>query len=1023
MTEPILDFRDAGKFYRQALELARAYTPEWSNYWPPVMNDPATEQDTAATAQAVDQDPGLVLLNLFAKLAAYTASIENQIPAQRRQAFFSFLAMTLRPPLAARAPLQFRLRADQSAQRVPAQSAVLDADAQNIRFQTSDELLVVPATLSAAMTIIPAQDQYIDALPVLGPAAATGTAAQSVPLFVADEAVDPLETPLGHWFIIGDEALFKPDPALQRITLTLTGKALYPEYFAQWLDGALKPLVAQVAASGDDTRLDITLDTLPAADALTIDALVLNIDANKINGAASTSEQSPAYWLLVKPNPQTKVLASLAGQLPVITGLQCTFCGDAIQPQQAASGIVLADLANGVYPFGQTPQLNDAFYVRSDSVFARTGARVTLTFDLAPVSTPYPVTLYWQFWNGSAWQSFNATPADVSQYRFADTTSNLQGNNATGPTAISFECPKMSTTQVAGNEGLWIRVQIVSGGYGAQGGFTVEGVGAAIDAVPMLTAEQKKSVTAYLNDVEGVNFSYRFNDSTYAPPYIRSLQMGYSYAARPSRYWSYNAFSLTRFLFSPYKPVDALLTGFYFAFAPEGFGREAPGNRLNLYFDLQQERVRAGRGLQWQYHDGANWQTLDVDDGTYGFSRSGILSFVVPAAMTSASLYSQTAWWFRVEDAHVERTIRVYGVYPNTVMSRNITTVDDEVLGSSNGQPGQSFTLLNTPVLPDADLRVIETQTLETGAALDASASVEEAVQVSQPWQQVETFALCGPTDRVFTLDFQNGLVTFGDGYNGMIPPAGYNNIVAARYDYTQGLAGNVAPNRIALLRPGIDNIEAVTNPAHARGGVNGDTTRTIATTSPALVKANGYAVELGDITALAAHASPEVAQARAIETPGQTIRVAIIAQSTAPAPYVAPELIEEVTSYLRARCLAPLASRIKTVAAGYVTIDVTAQLNVTCATDQVNALRQTLETQLAAFFQPVFGGPAQDGWRFGQTVQALVVSRFLRTLPQVAAVAGLALNGVQNGNVALAPDQLPVAGRMSLLLYPGAAQ
>ncbi|RKP46827.1 baseplate J/gp47 family protein [Trinickia fusca] len=1033
--EPILDFRTADDFYQQALTLAQTYTPDWAAYWPAVLNQPVAEQDPAAAAAAIDQDPGLVLLKLFAQMAGYTAGIENQIPYQRRQAFFQFLAIPLRPPLAAQAPLRFTLAAGEPPQLVPAQSAVLDEAAQDIRFQTQADLLVLPAQLAAAMTIVPAQDQYIDAMPVLGPAAAGAPATASVPVFVADGMVDPSEQPLGHWFMMGDAELFKPDPALQYLRITLYGKQLYSEYFGQWFDGALRPLAVQLTPSDDARQLDITFQQMPVAPPQTIDSLVQAIYAQEDPGAAFTaptegaSDQAPAYWLLSKPSPQVKVLSSLVEQLPVITGLQCTTRGEGIQPQQAAFNVVLLDIANGAYPFGETPQTNDAFYVRSDSVFSRPGARVSLVFDLVPVAVQYPVVLYWQFWDGKGWQSFNETLAQASRYQFVDTTHNLQGNAADGPTWIQFECPVMAETTIAGATGLWIRAMIAEGGYGQSGGFVTTSVAETIDGIPdaILHPEQKQQVITYLNDVEGVNFSYHFNEAQFYPPYIRSLQIAYSYAARPTRYWTYNAFELSRFLYLPYQPVDAVLTGFYFAFAPDGFGAHAPGNRIALYFYLQQEEAAPGGKLDWQYYDGGNWQPLSVDDGTHGLARSGIVSFIVPATMRAASLYSETGYWFRIDNAHVNRTIRLLGLYPNTVMGRNVTTVNDEVLGSSNGQPSQSFTLSRTPALPDVDLRVIENVPLEadTLAALDAVPLAEASTGsegIGIRWRQVDTFSLCGPTDRVYTLDCENGLVTFGDGYNGMIPMVGYNNIVAAYYDYTQGLAGNVGAGRLTLLRPGITNIEAVTNPAPALGGVGGDTAESIAVTSPALVKSNGYAVDIGDFSALAAEASQQVARARAIETPGQTICIALLAKSTVPVPYTTPEVLTRVRDAVCARCLAPLAPRVATVAPDFVPIDVTAQLTVACAPDRINALEEDLVAQLEAFFQPVFGGPGGDGWPFGQPVLAMTVSRFLRDLPQVQAVSSLSLNGTQNGNVALLPLQLPVAGQMSLLLYPEAA-
>ncbi|WP_211463548.1 baseplate J/gp47 family protein [Collimonas silvisoli] len=1022
MTNPTLDFRSAEQFYLQALALANVYAPEWADYWPTAVPG----------AQDVDQDPGLVLLNLFAQLADYTAKIENQMPEQRRLGFFKFMNMQLRPPLPAQAPLHFSLKSGQPPQLLPAQTPVLDAAQQQIRFQTNQDLLVLPAVMSAAMTIIPAQDQFIDAMPVLlgDQASQSGT-----PIFVADQAIDPAEQALPHWFMMGDPELFKPDDALQSITVTLTGKQLYPEYFDQWFDGALTPLTAQLIESSDNRALDIVLTRTPTAQALTISQVQQELydqddpDAGFDAAPDARQDQTPEYWLLVKPGPQVKVLASLAQQLPVITGLSCSFKGHKIQPQQAAYNVVLLDITNSAYPFSETPQKNDAFYLRSDSVFAKTGAIVTLFFALTAVKRTFPAKLNWQFWDGKQWQSFNQTSTDVSTYQFVDTTSNLQYDNPDGATYIQFQCPAMGKNTVAGSEGLWIRSVIAEGGYGQEGGFATTSVNATIDAVPdsILNTEQKQNVSNYLNNVAGVNFSYTFTHTDYYPPYIQSLQITYTYSAKPASFWSYNAFYLSRFLFSPFKPVDEKLTGFYFAFAPEEFGGMSVGNKLALYFYLQQEQAAPGSKLRWEYNDGQQWQALAVDDATYGLSRSGVVGFTIPAAMREAYLFSQTAYWFRVINPHVGRTIRVYGIYPNTVMASNITSVSDEVLGTSNEQQFQTFVLNYKPVLANLALVVIESLGLEAASGADAGASVDlsqisvAADEVARQWQMVDTFAFCGPTDRVYTLDYQNGLITFGDGYNGMIPPAGHNNIIAAYYEYTQGLKGNVDAGAINLLRPGIANITGVGNPAPAAGGVGGDTVVEVGATSPALIRAGGWAVQMQDISALAAAASQQVAQARAVEaaddSAGHKIRIALLALSADPVPYTSPAVLNQVADYVKQYCLAALADRIGTEPPDFVPVAVTAQLMVDVAPDQINALQQAIADRLQAFFQPVFGGLDHRGWIFGQTVQASTVSVFLRQMPEVKAVLGLSLNGRQNGNIVLLPTQLPVAGDMLVYL------
>ena len=1013
MTSPTLDFRDAEQFYAQTLALAKAYVPEWSDYWntlPPSASD-------------VDQDPGLVLLKLFSQLAAYTADIENAMPEQRRLGFFQFMNMQLRAPLAAQAPLRFLLKAGQPAATVPAQCAVLDGQDQTIRFQTNETLLVLPATLSAALTLIPAQDQFIDALPgLLGDQA-------GVPIFVASQQADPAEQPLGHWFMMGDPALFKPDDALQSITVSLTGKQLYPEYFGQWFDGALTPLTTQLTSSSSERQLDIVLGMTPRAAAVPLAQLQRQLYRAGEPGAGfdaaplSGQDEEAQYWLLVKPAPQVKVLASLAQQLPVITGLTCTFKGKAIVPQQAACNGVLLDIANGAYPFGETPKTNAAFYLRSDSVFARTGALVTIHFTLATLQHTFAVRLVWQFWDGVQWSAFNATTTDASTYQFVDRINNFQYDNPDGATCIQFACPKFGPGTVAGSEGLWLRCVIAEGGYGQQGGIASTSVSATIDAIPaeVLDQAQKLGVSKYLNDVAGVNFSYTISQPSYYPPFVLSARIEYSFAAKPQSFWSYNAFTLSRFLFSPFKPVDALLTGFYFAFDDAGFAAACVGNKLVLYFYLQQEQAAPGRTLQWEYHDGQQWQALAVDDATYGLSRSGLVGFVVPAAMQAAYLFSQTAFWFRINNAHVDRTIRLYGMYPNTVMASNLTTLVDEVLGSSNEQMFQQFTLDYPPVLADVLVCVIEPAGLmagrEPGAAELADAALAEvrvgAGEVARRWTQVENFAFSGPTDRVYMLDYANGLLTFGDGYNGMIPPPGHNNIVAMRYHHTQGLAGNVGAGALTVLRPGIANIAAVANPAPAAGGVGCATRAELAATSPALVRAGGWAVQLQDFTALAGAASAQVAQARAVEAEGNTIRIAVLPLSTDPLPYASPALLDQVGVYVRQYCLAALVGRIGIEAARYVPVSVTAQLAARIAPDQIQAEQARIAALLRAYFQPVYGGPPGQGWRFGQTVQASAIHVLLRSLPGVSAVLGLNVNGRQDGNVVLAPTELPVAGGM----------
>lgn len=1011
MASPILDPRSADDIYQQALVLAKAYCPEWSGDWPATLD-----------AAAVDQDPGLVLLNLFSLLGKYLVDIENQVPVQRWLAFYQFLNLQLRPPVAAQAPLTFALRTGQAPRLVPAWAAVLDAPTQKIRFETAAPLLVVPADLAVALTVIPAQDQSINALPWLG----SGT---SVPIFTIAED-SPAQKPLGHWFLLGDGALFRPDPALQHITLRLTGTNLHPAYFAQWFDGGLNPLKAEVIGPADGLSLDITLLDMPQAPAISIGVLQQALYAadggsgEATGGAIDAGDTATSFWLVVKPSPSQRILTVLDGQLPVITGIACIVSGDDIPAEQAASNQAMLDISNGGYPFGQTPAPNDIFYLRSDSVFAKAGAQVTLTFTLRPVNQAHKVTVAWQYWSGSSWASFNETAVDINLHQFTDTTSNLQGNAFGVPTTISFVCPVIEPTTVAGTKGRWIRAVLTQGSYGTLGGYTSEPVDATINAISgkILNDEQKKQVIDYLTKTEGVSFSFHFESSSYAPPYIAGLSLAYRLPSRPTRFWSYNAFELTRFLFSPFKPPADPYAAFHFGFTPEEFVRYSRGQPLSLFFHLAGEGTAPRLALVWQYFDGAAWQILAVDDGTEGLTRSGIVRFTVPAAMTAATLFSRTLCWFRIVDGAPGPEVRLYGLYPNSVAAMNAVGVVDDILGSANGQPSQTFQLSHTPVLPGLVLDVVEPQGLqpEDGplTVTPPDTTPGTSGQVRRRWKQVDTFAFSGPAERVYTLDTADGLVTFGDGRNGMVPPPGHDNIIAAAYNYTDGLSGNVDAGVLTVLRPGISDITGVHNPVAAIGGADGDTRDVIATAGPARVRANGRAVDASDLGTLAEESSPQVARARALVDQGPAIRITVLPRSAAPRPVADPALLDRVRVGVTAACLAPLASRLTVAGVDYLPVAVTAQITSTVPIDQRLVFQQAVADRLTRFLHPVFGGLDGTGWGIGQAVRASSIVTLLRGDSAITGVPGLSLNGQPFTDVPMGPGLVAAAGAMAVYVY-----
>lgn len=137
------------------------------------------------------------------------------------------------------------------------------------------------------------------------------------------------------------------------------------------------------------------------------------------------------------------------------------------------------------------------------------------------------------------------------------------------------------------------------------------------------------------------------------------------------------------------------------------------------------------------------------------------------------------------------------------------TTVTNELLGTTNGRPGQQFRLANPNVLDTVTLAIQE----------QANAPLET-------WEQADSFDGRDPFERVFTLDPEAGQIWFGDGIEGRIPPLapGAGRVVALHYRHGGGRSGEVDVGTITAQETPYAGIAAAVNYVAARGGRDAET-------------------------------------------------------------------------------------------------------------------------------------------------------------------------------------------------------
>lgn len=994
MSVPIFDQRTAAEFFDDALALAKLYSPQWG-----------VPDADEVTAEAIAQDPGLVLLKLFSLLGQDLANVVNAIPIQRQLALYRLLDMSLRPAACASTHVSFSLAPNAAPVTLAKGTALVSASALRARFETDRDLQVLPATLSAVLTVVPRLDRYwnLESLWQDGNAA---------PAFPGNDT-STVECALAHCWLLGDAALFVPRSAASPMTLVLKGTRLDPAYFACWYDGALNPLSVTVTGSSNQRTCTIAFNALPSAEARSVTALHAALCAKAGRPLDMTDPCMAGYpstalnWLVCAPAADTRVVPALNGYLPQVDSVWCDFGTLSGLPQQAAVNGMLVDLKNGTYAFGNTmPVLDYTFSIRFDAAFAMQDAPIAMHIGVRPITTARTAQITWQYWGGTTWMPLTS---EGNPYGFIDGTNNLMQSGT-----ITFTCPTMALTSVAGSQGLWIRAVLSGGDYGdMKNGFD--------------------------------------------PPFVRSLVVEYESGGVPSSTWAHNAFeldSLSTPVMEPYRPLAEEGASVYLGLKAPDLLAHGLGQQLTLYIDIdpQEERVGYREVGQWQWFETSSgtWQPLSINVPDTGLARSGAIGFMVPAALQPAAFFSQTACWLRVLCPRRRHALRWRGIYPNTVSASNRATYRNEVLGSSTGQPGQRFVLghidaaspTNDQVLlavsGDAQYSVA-VSIIEPASADPTALSSSEAQQqtATYPWTRVDSFIGCGPHDRVFAVDALAGAIVFGDGVTGKIPPPGANNVIAACYAVTQGGGGNIAVGALAALSSAIPGIAQVTNPIAACGGADADRVDDLTYSGPSRVRANDRVVSAADAEALAYVSRAGVCRVCAIEhalgpdltggvasgaapTLGEVRRwpqleLVVLAASSEPEPLTPMSMLDDVLAYVRARSTPSLAARTSARRPSFKRIDVAVLLQTNAPKSQWPDLQTTITAQLLQFLHPARGAANGRGWPIGEPMRYASVYSFLRgTQASVTAVMALTLCG-QTTDIALERHEVPSAGTIEL--------
>lgn len=447
-----------------------------------------------------------------------------------------------------------------------------------------------------------------------------------------------------------------------------------------------------------------------------------------------------------------------------------------------------------------------------------------------------------------------------------------------------------------------------------------------------------------------------------------------------------------------------------------GFDAAVGGESVNLLFMVATENNHdALAPLTVEALAGDHFVPVVVEDGTRALGESGILTLAFGESPTMVQLFGPTSLnWLKITPSPKDVTAaaswnpNLSGIYMNAAWASATETLTRELLGSSAGEPNLTLTLQRPPLLAGSlQLRVNEPlgdEDLEALLEEDAAKVVTDDPNLPGNWvlwTQVDDPGDWGPTDRVHALDEATGIITFGDGQAGAIPPVGTDSIVAFQYQRTEPPAAGAidvpansitARTQLNLVTP-VATVEAVYSADHAAGGAPPEPDARVLKTGGTALRNRGRAVTAIDLEDLTLASSPDIAQARAIVS-AQGTRLTVVMRGPNPAPSRAQR--RELTRLmLTVTPVAFTAAQALTIEAPVIRrLRISLRLSVDTL-DHAGAVAADAQSNIEAFLDTLTGGRTGDGWPLGASPTAEDVTLALLDIAHLMSITDIGLTEV----------------------------
>jgi len=992
---PKLDDRTFHDIVEEAISMIPRYSPEWTNHNP--------------------SDPGITLIELAAWMTDLLIYRLNQVPDKNYVAFLNLLGIKLRAPRAARALTRFALVEGATKQRVPRGTQVSTPHAteeHTVTFETARDAIVTSARPDRCFTYYDESysenSRYIDPPP--------GVVEAPFEVFAGAQRIE--------------RYLYLSDPRFAN-----TGDA-----------SLLRVFLGTPERGGRDLARLLEWEYWEGTRWKDLEPAGIEVDRGEVSFLGplrfepTTVNHIEGLWMRgrlaeVPESPEDTEIDTIRARVEIV--------GEGLLPTQAYANLDNAaflglDLGKNIYPFGKDPKVDCILYLSCDELLQTADAYISIEMLLADSSViprPNPseqLVLAFEYWDGKRWRHLGrsaprgALPGAGDEVGFHDDTKALSQSGT-----ISFRRPKdMTPSEINGVTCRWIRIRIEKGDYGEQGTYTLENEKWIFKDERQLRPPALRSMTfRYREDYRDVRHVLAFNDFQYTDvtEVARTeFTIFQPFQAKPDE-------SPAMYLgFTSKPPNDPL--GLYFQLDEElGLGSlpseeaEVATTELDKYETMRRLAWESGQRVVWEYWDGREWEPLAVDDETRGFTASGFAFFVAPDDWLISSKFTEERFWLRarLEQGGYVKPPRIRMVVTNAIDAFHQETIRDETLGNSDGSPMQQFRFLRGPLLEDEVVEVRERQKPNPDEIADLGPDAvrpfePENAQNNEVWvryKRVESFFASNPRSRHYTLEYVSGLITFGDGRRGIVPPEAKNSVVARSYRIGGGALGNVNAGTLTSLGRALAYVESTVNPLPATGGADRETIDEAKNRAPYTIKSRDRAVTSEDYEMLALRSSTSLARARCVPDRSNRghVTLAVVPKGETRTEELtrrlvpSNEVLRYVKRYLDDRKL--VGTVLNVVRPRYKDLSLRVVL-IRRSIGTSERLRKDIELKLRRYLHSLVGGRDGKGWEFGRPVLKAELIHLAEEVPGVEGVDGLEirdeLRNVGVEHLRLDDDELP---------------